>query len=112
MDERHLTSEGTPLLSIQRAYFETGVTLPCSARRTALRNLETAILRHKEALLSALQQDLGKLKPRVILVKLGFYCAKFVIYGSALVVGCVLSVDVLPYQTFQVVSGSSGIRTA
>ncbi len=71
MDERHLSSERANLLSIQRAYFETGVTLPCSDRRRALRNLETSILRHKEALLAALQQDLGKSKTEGYISEIG-----------------------------------------
>ena len=48
------------LLSVQRNYFETGATLPYTARRDALRQLAKSINRFEGNLLAALHQDLGK----------------------------------------------------
>jgi len=48
------------LLSVQRDYFETGATLPYTARRDALRQLAKSINRFEGDLLAALHQDLGK----------------------------------------------------
>lgn len=48
------------LLSAQRAYFDTGATLPYEARRNALERLKAAILARQEELNAALKADLGK----------------------------------------------------
>ena len=44
----------------QRAYFETGATLPVSARKAALRKLYTAIEEQEKQICAALKKDLGK----------------------------------------------------
>ena len=44
----------------QRAYFQTGATLPLSARREALRRLRGAVRAHEARITAALRADLGK----------------------------------------------------
>ena len=48
------------LIAAQRAYFNTGATLPLSARRTALRGLRKAIKAHEGDIRAALKADLNK----------------------------------------------------
>jgi aldehyde dehydrogenase (NAD+) len=48
------------LIQTQRAYFESGATLPLSARADALKKLQAAIDVHESELLEALYEDLGK----------------------------------------------------
>ena len=48
------------LVSAQRAHFQTGATLPLSARREALRTLEQAIRLHERDISAALAADLNK----------------------------------------------------
>lgn len=48
------------LLCAQRAYFQSGVTLPVSFRLAMLKRLQTAIERHQPEISAALKQDLGK----------------------------------------------------
>ncbi len=48
------------ILQRQRAYFETGATLPVSARKAALRKLYTGIEKQEKQLCAALKKDLGK----------------------------------------------------
>lgn len=48
------------LISAQRAHFQTGATLPLSARRQALRTLEQAIRLHERDIAAALAADLNK----------------------------------------------------
>ena len=48
------------ILAGQRHYFNSGATLPLAARRAALRRLLNGITAREDAILRALQQDLGK----------------------------------------------------
>lgn len=48
------------IIKSQRAYFQTGATLPIDKRLLALRKLKACILKHEQAIHTALQQDLGK----------------------------------------------------
>ncbi|NBI10046.1 aldehyde dehydrogenase [Colidextribacter sp. OB.20] len=48
------------LVNAQRAHFQTGATLPLSARRTALKRLREAIRAHEEDIAAALRADLNK----------------------------------------------------
>ncbi len=48
------------LISAQRTYFQTGATLPLSARREALRTLDQAIRLHERDIAAALAADLNK----------------------------------------------------
>ena len=48
------------LVSAQRAYFNTGATLPLSARRAALQRLREAITAHERDITAALRSDLNK----------------------------------------------------
>ena len=48
------------ILAVQRRYFNSGATLPLSARRAALRRLLNIITAREDAILHALQRDLGK----------------------------------------------------
>ncbi len=48
------------LVGEQRAFFESGKTLPVAFRKEALKKLYTAIVSREKALTDALQQDLGK----------------------------------------------------
>ena len=48
------------LVSAQRTYYQTGATLPLSARRDALRTLEQAIQSHQRDIAAALAADLNK----------------------------------------------------
>ena len=68
-----MASEGNirALLEGQRAYFESGRTLPVSARIQALEGLERAILNHEEELYRALKADLGKSRTESYLCEVG-----------------------------------------
>ena len=48
------------LVTAQRAYFNTGATLPLSARRAALQRLREAITAHERDITAALRSDLNK----------------------------------------------------
>ncbi len=48
------------LVGNQRAYFDTGATLPVAVRIDALKKLRTAVLQQEQAITEALKQDLGK----------------------------------------------------
>lgn len=48
------------LVTRQRSYFQSGATLPVSARLAALRRLYDAISFHEKEIRRALQKDLGK----------------------------------------------------
>ena len=48
------------LVTAQRAYFNTGATLPLSARRAALQRLREAIKAHEGDITAALHSDLNK----------------------------------------------------
>ena len=48
------------LIAAQRAYFHLGYTRSVSFRRQMLLRLKQGLRRHEEALLAALEQDLGK----------------------------------------------------
>lgn len=48
------------IIKSQRAYFQTGATLPIDTRLLALRKLKACILKHEPSIHAALRQDLGK----------------------------------------------------
>ena len=48
------------LLTLQRGFFESGATRPLAARLAALKRLEESLRHHEEAILEALERDLGK----------------------------------------------------
>ena len=60
MDEANETVDLTSLMQRQRAYFASGATRDFSFRKTALDRLEQVLISHRDALLEALAQDLGK----------------------------------------------------
>ncbi|MGB2403535.1 MAG: aldehyde dehydrogenase family protein, partial [Akkermansiaceae bacterium] len=60
MDEASKTVDVTSLMQRQRAYFASGVTRDFSFRKSALDRLEKVLITHRDALLEALAQDLGK----------------------------------------------------
>ncbi len=59
------------ILERQKAYFETGATLPVSARKKALRMLGEAIDAYEEKLYGALRADLGKSKTESYMCETG-----------------------------------------
>lgn len=65
------TTAAQQLLSAQRAYFQTGATLPYGKRRAALDSLYRGILRHKARLLDALAADLGKSETEAYMCEVG-----------------------------------------
>lgn len=67
MNESQLQS----MLAAQRAYFQSGKTLPTSARIAALRSLKEALKRHESDIYAALQADLGKSQSESYLCELG-----------------------------------------
>jgi aldehyde dehydrogenase (NAD+) len=67
--ERH--AELDAALSRQRAWFETGATLPEAYRRTALDRLLAALSKHEDRLLEALAQDLGKSRSEAYMTEVG-----------------------------------------
>ena len=54
------TKEIDLLLERQRAYFQTGATLPVRFRKEMLRKLYAAVERYEERINRALKADLGK----------------------------------------------------
>lgn len=62
----------TPLIARQRAYFQSGATLPQEFRRTQLRRLLDLLEAHEDGLLAALRQDLGKSPQEAYASELGF----------------------------------------
>lgn len=48
------------LVSKQRAFFQSGITLPVAYRRAALEKLKRSIQKHEEDIAHAIQEDLGK----------------------------------------------------
>lgn len=50
------------IIEAQRAYFESGATLPLECRRNALLSLKKAIKEHESEIMAALKDDLGKSK--------------------------------------------------
>ncbi len=63
--------EANELLQKQQAYFQTGATLPVSARKQALRALAGAIDAFEQPLYQALQADLGKSRTEGFLCEVG-----------------------------------------
>lgn len=59
-DGANETVDLTSLMQRQRAYFASGVTRDFSFRKSALDRLESVLITHRDALLEALAQDLGK----------------------------------------------------
>ena len=59
------------LLNAQRAYFETGATLPPSTRKRALKALYQAIAEREEAICGALREDLGKSRSESYMCEIG-----------------------------------------
>jgi aldehyde dehydrogenase (NAD+) len=62
----------TPMIARQRAYFQSGATLPQEFRRTQLRTLLNLLEAHEGDLLAALHQDLGKSPQEAYASELGF----------------------------------------
>lgn len=59
------------LHAAQKAYFESGKTLPVPARIAALKKLHTAILQHEDEIAAALYADLGKSKSEAYMCEIG-----------------------------------------
>ncbi len=59
------------ILQKQRAYFETGQTLPVSARKAALRKLYAGIEEREKRLCAALKKDLGKSSSESYMCEIG-----------------------------------------
>lgn len=59
------------LVTAQRAYFQTGVTIPVSYRLDALKRLQSAIRSHKDDLLHAMHEDLGKSASEAYMCEVG-----------------------------------------
>lgn len=60
-----------PIVSAQRAYYESGATIPVKARIAALKTLKKAVEQYKEPLLEALKTDLGKSKSEAYMCEVG-----------------------------------------
>lgn len=65
------------LIAAQRAYFHLGYTRSVSFRRQMLLRLKQGLRRHEEALLAALEQDLGKSRFEAYETELGIVYAEF-----------------------------------
>ncbi len=63
--------EAEDLLNAQRAYFETGATLPVPARKKALKALYQAIGEYEERICAALREDLGKSRSESYMCEIG-----------------------------------------
>ncbi len=61
----------TDIVNQQRAFFQTGVTLPISYRKQALNKLKKAIQTHEKELLEALHTDLGKSEMEAYMCEVG-----------------------------------------
>lgn len=59
------------LVASQRSYFQTGKTLPLSARRAALTKLKAAIRKHEADIFDALNRDLGKSTAESYMTEIG-----------------------------------------
>lgn len=59
------------IVSAQRAYFQTGTTLPISVRIEALKRLQASIRRHEQDLLDAMRSDLGKSASEAYMTEVG-----------------------------------------
>ncbi len=60
-----------PLVQAQRAYYESGVTIPLNARIAALKTLQKAVQNYSEQLLDALHTDLGKSRSEAYMCEVG-----------------------------------------
>lgn len=54
-------TEISSLVATQRAYFQTGATLPLGKRRDALKKLKKALTDNEKQIAEELQSDLGKI---------------------------------------------------
>ncbi len=61
----------TDIVNQQRAFFQTGATLPISYRKQALNKLKKAIQTHEKELLEALRTDLGKSEMEAYMCEVG-----------------------------------------
>ncbi len=61
----------TDIVNQQRAFFQTGATLPVSYRKQALNKLKKAIQTHEKELLEALRTDLGKSEMEAYMCEVG-----------------------------------------
>ncbi len=61
----------TDIVNQQRAFFQTGATLPISYRKQALNKLKKAIQTHEKELLEALHTDLGKSEMEAYMCEVG-----------------------------------------
>ena len=66
------------IIQRQREYFETGETLPPSARKAALRKLYAGIEKKEKQLCAALKKDLGKIISSEYLKDSVFHAARAV----------------------------------
>ena len=64
------------IVARQRAYFETGKTLPVAARRDALDRLRRSILAHEDKIHEALRRDLGKSASEAYMCETGMVLAE------------------------------------
>lgn len=60
-----------PIVEAQRAYYESGATIPVKARIEALKILKTAVEQYSEQLLAALKEDLGKSRSEAYMCEVG-----------------------------------------
>lgn len=63
--------EAETLLNAQRAYFDTGATLPVAARKKALKALYQAIREYEDRICGALREDLGKSRSESYMCEIG-----------------------------------------
>ncbi len=64
------------ILASQRAFFSTGATHSLNYRIQALQHLKTAVQRHEKAILTALEQDLGKSRFEGYMCEVGMVCSE------------------------------------
>lgn len=62
------------LTAQQRAFFETGKTLPAAFRIEALSKLRASVIRHEKELCTALQRDLNKAPQEAYMTEIGMVC--------------------------------------
>lgn len=60
-----------PIVEAQRAYYQSGATIPVNARVAALKTLQTAVKAYQEPLLEALHTDLGKSASEAYMCEVG-----------------------------------------
>lgn len=61
----------SPIVEAQRAYYQSGATIPVKTRIAALKTLQTAVQKYSEPLLEALHTDLGKSRSEAYMCEVG-----------------------------------------